>query len=271
MNLYDELSRIIALANKEIMEIYANDFDVEFKADSSPVTEADLRANRVISDELRKLDPSIPVVSEETQKPHYETRSKWMKYWLVDPLDGTRDFVGRRGYFTVNIALVESNRPTLGIVSWPTENTTYFGDVANRTALKIKDGDFLPIRSTKLSYDQLNVIMSFRHGQEKRQRFLEKLTDRFQVLNTIKISSSLKLCRIAEGSADLYPQLDGTSEWDTAAAQAVLEAAGGQVIQVDGKPLSYNCKQDFLNPSFLGVGSCDDELMDFLLEMMAES
>lgn len=271
MTLFEDLSRIIELANREVLDVYAGNFNVEAKSDDSPVTEADHRANHVIFEELQKLDASIPVVSEESRIPDFATRSKWQRYWLVDPLDGTKDFVSRRGYFTINIALVEGNEAQVGIVSWPTKKLHYYGEIRDHVALRIHDGTRERIRSRNISNEQLNVIMSFRHGQEKRDEFLESLKHRYHTINSERISSSLKFCRIAEGNADLYPQFGGTSEWDTAAAQAVLEAAGGKVLRLNGERLLYNTKAELLNPSFLAVGDCRDDFLQHFLEVATAS
>ena len=271
MNLFNDLNHIIELANQEVLSVYDENFDVETKSDDSPVTDADRRANDVIFNELRKLDSTIPVVSEESHIPEFDVRASWRRYWLVDPLDGTKDFVSRRGYFTVNIALVEENEPRVGIVSWPIEQINYYGDTQENTAFLIgKDGK-KSIRTREISSAELNVIMSFRRGQVRCQRFLDKLSNRFNSVNTEHISSSLKLCRIADQRADLYPQFDGTSEWDTAAGQAVLEAAGGRVILLNGDPLRYNTKQELLNPPFFALGTCGDDYLSYFLQCAADS
>lgn len=236
-----------------ILEVYATDFDVQEKDDSSPLTQADMASNRRIEHGLRALTPNIPVLSEESALPAFAERSQWETYWLVDPLDGTKEFVNRNGEFTVNIALIEKNRPVFGVVHVPVHHKTYFGCAGYGAELRDAGAESRKIRVAEKSAEPVRVVGSRSHGGSSLDEFLENLGE----YEMHPMGSSLKFCLIAEGAADIYPRLGPTSEWDTAAAQAVVEQAGGSVITLDGKPLSYNCKSDILNPHFLVVGPED--------------
>lgn len=236
-----------------ILEVYATDFDVQEKDDSSPLTQADMASNRRIEHGLRALTPNIPVLSEESALPAFAERSQWETYWLVDPLDGTKEFVNRNGEFTVNIALIEKNRPVFGVVHIPVHNKTYFGCAGYGAELRSAGAESRKIRVAEKSAERVRVVGSRSHGRSSLDGFLENLGE----YEMHPMGSSLKFCLVAEGAADIYPRLGPTSEWDTAAAQAVVEQAGGSVITLDGKPLSYNCKSDILNPHFLVVGPED--------------
>jgi len=236
-------------AGDAIMTVYnSDDFNVQLKSDDSPLTKADIAANDIIVAALTKLTPDIPILSEESAKAPYETRKHWTKFWLVDPLDGTKEFVKRNGEFTVNIALIENGNPILGVVYAPVLDTTYsaangigaFKQEANKPAQEIKTADY---RNQKLK-----VVASRSHAGPDLQAFLDKLGD----YDVISMGSSLKLCLVAEGAAHLYPRLGPTMEWDTAAAHAVVNAAGGQVENLEKEPLQYN-KENLLNPYFMVV------------------
>ena len=240
-------------AGDAILEVYATDFDVQEKDDSSPLTQADMASNRRIEQGLRVLTPNIPVLSEESALPAFAERSQWETYWLVDPLDGTKEFVNRNGEFTVNIALIEKNRPVFGVVHVPVHHKTYFGCAGYGAELRDAGAESRKIRVAEKSAERVRVVGSRSHGRSSLDGFLENLGE----YEMHPMGSSLKFCLIAEGTADIYPRLGPTSEWDTAAAQAVVEQAGGSVVTLDGKPLSYNCKSDILNPHFLVVGPED--------------
>lgn len=258
-----DLERIVGIAEKAgkaIMEIYARNFDVEHKEDKSPLTEADLAAHRIIVEELEKIEPRLPVLSEESAKIPYEERSRWLRYWLVDPLDGTREFIKRNGEFTVNIALVESGRPTCGVVHVPVSETTYYGCVGKGAWKKEKGKPPQPIQVAKQRRHPLRVAGSRSHAGDSLKRFLERVGPH----EMLSMGSSLKLCLVAEGDADIYPRLGPTSEWDTAAAQAVVEAAGGHVTDLDLKPLRYNHKESLLNPYFLVFGDENEDWACYL-------
>lgn len=257
--LIEPLTDLAREAGERIMRVYRRDFAVETKADESPLTEADRAAHDRILAGLRKLTPGIPVLSEEGGLPGYDSRRRWAVYWLVDPLDGTKEFVKKNGEFTVNIALVEGGQAVLGIVHAPALETTYLG-LLGGGAFRIHDGERTPIRTRALPSGPLTFVVSRSHRGEAVDRLLERLPPH----QCISVGSSLKFCLVAEGKADLYPRFGPTSEWDTAAAQCVVEAAGGRVTRVDLTPLSYNTKTSLLNPDFLVFGDPEWELRPFL-------
>ena len=240
-------------AGRAIMEVYATDFDVQSKADASPVTAADLAAHRLIAAGLARLCPGIPILSEEDGLPAYAERAAWPEYWLVDPLDGTKEFVKRNGEFTVNIALIRSNRPVLGVVNVPVQRTTYIGCEGHGAERRRNGGPGEPLNVATRSAEPPRVAGSRSHPSDKLAAFLEALGEH----ELVPMGSSLKFCRVAEGKADVYPRLGPTSEWDTAAAQAVVEHAGGLVLKMDGRPLRYNTKDNILNPHFIVFGAND--------------
>ena len=248
----DALLDTVRAAGEEVLAVYRSDFAVRSKADNSPLTEADLRAHGVIATRLKALDPALPILSEESQPPPFRERRGWTRYWLVDPLDGTREFIERNGEFTVNIALVENGTPVLGLVGAPAQGVVFVGDCrpARPTAYRLDAGGQTTLRTRTMRGDAVRVVASRRHGGERLAGYLETLASRFRV-SKVPVGSSLKLCILAEGKADLYPRLGPTSEWDTAAAHAVLRAAGGDVLRCDGGALAYNAKESLLNPEFL--------------------
>ena len=252
--LHADLVDVVRRAGAEIMEVYATDFDVETKSDSSPVTEADLRAHAVIVDGLRAVAPEYPILSEESEPPGFETRSTWSRYWLVDPLDGTKEFVGRNGEFTVNIALIDGHRAVLGIVGVPARDEVFVGDVTTQTAYKETETARQRLATRPLAEQGVTVVASRSHGGDRLERFLDAVGAVLGPIARRPVGSSLKLCLLAEGEADFYPRLGPTSEWDIAAAHAVLAAAGGAVRRFDGRPLEYNTTPSFLNPEFMAVG-----------------
>lgn len=224
---------------------------IKQKDDKSPVTEADLLAHQVICEGLAKLTPELPVLSEEAADIDFSTRQSWKEYWLVDPLDGTKEFIHGNGEFTVNIALIADGEPVLGVVGVPITGDVYYAAAGHGAWLEkagTKERQQLHCRN----YDagaRVVVVASRRHGGGKLNDFLLQLDD-YQVTNS---GSSLKFCRVAEGVADIYPRFAPTSEWDTAAAHCVLRAAGGEVVDLQGQPLRYNSKESLLNPQFLAV------------------
>ena len=252
--LIDALVAIVDAAGREIMKVYESNFDVVTKDDASPLTQADLASHRLIRDALNNLTPEIPVLSEESTPPDFATRRSWNRYWLVDPLDGTKEFVNRNGEFTVNIALIEGHRALLGVVGVPARGVTYTGDVAARRAERRDQQGAHVINARRMDRaNNLVVVASRSHGGERLELFIDELSRRFRCVDRTPVGSSLKLCILAEGHADLYPRLGPTSEWDIAAAHAVLQAAGGAVWTFDRAPLSYNTKDSLLNPEFLAV------------------
>jgi 3'(2'), 5'-bisphosphate nucleotidase len=247
-------------AGREIMEVYARDFRVDEKADSSPLTDADLRSQKLILAGLARLTPDIPIVAEEAAAVPYDERSRWPQHWLVDPLDGTREFVLRNPEFTVNIALVRDHRPVLGVVHVPAQTLDYYaarGDGAFRQAANRPPA---PLHALSKAENPVRVVGSKSHRGDSLDGLLAKLGP--HVLKPV--GSSLKLCLVAEGAADFYPRLGPTMEWDIAAAQAVLECAGGYVTDLDGQPLRYNTRDSLLNPHFIAYGDASRNWLQYL-------
>ncbi len=246
-----QVRQAVAEAGSAILEIYADParFETEFKADDSPLTAADTAANEILVDALKSLTPDIPVLSEESAQAPWAIRQNWDRCWVVDPLDGTREFLKRNDEFTVNVALVEGHRPVLGVVYAPALGRWFFA-AAGEGAWR-KDGDRDPIRihvGEKIADRPWQVVGSRSHNTPEVDAFVEQLGD----AELVAMGSSLKLCLVADGSADLYPRLGPTSEWDTCAAQAVVEEAGGQVLNAEsGQPLTYNARESLLNPHFI--------------------
>jgi len=245
-----EIASLAKRAGVEILQVYSQPFDVTRKQDQSPLTQADLRAHSVIVRKLSELTPQLPVLSEEASDIPYDERRRWQRYWLVDPLDGTKEFVSRNGEFTVNIALIENHVPVLGVVHVPVKNTTYVGS-SDGAFKQVGDHGFTTIRVRRPPAIPLRIVGSRSHTKAGS---LDSLLERVGPHTLMSIGSSLKFCLIAEGSADFYPRFGPTSEWDTAAAHAVLEAAGGAVVDIHGQPLRYNLKADLLNPHFFAFG-----------------
>lgn len=258
-DLHGGLIDIVQRAGDAIVEVYGTDFEVADKADSSPLTQADLAAHRVIAEGLAELDPTTPLISEESDPPPFAERRHWQRYWLVDPLDGTREFVNRNGEFTVNIALIEDGVPTLGVVGVPVQQRIFLGDCnPNRpAAYAIEAGQRHELRGRSYSPPGITVVASRSHGGARLEAWLGGLAETFGEVQRTPVGSSLKFCLLAEGKADFYPRLGPTSEWDIAAASAVLAAAGGTVRQFSGDPIAYNAKESFLNPDFYAAADAD--------------
>jgi 3'(2'), 5'-bisphosphate nucleotidase len=263
MKIAELVEPAVALAKEAgdaILEVYATDFDVQAKDDESPLTQADMASHRVIDKGLKALTPDIPIISEESGLPPFEERREWRTYWLIDPLDGTKEFVNRNGEFTVNIALIDGNRPVLGVVHVPVSGKTYTGCDGVGAGVRESDGSSRSIVVAPKSAAPIRVVGSRSHRGASLDAFLETLGE----VEMLPMGSSLKFCVVAEGGADIYPRLGLTSEWDTAAAQAVVEQAGGAVLELDGKPLAYNAKEDILNPQFLVRGPEDHDWLELL-------
>lgn len=249
--LIEPVVSIAAKAGDAILEIYnSGNFDVETKDDKSPLTAADKASHETIVAALAALTPDIPVLSEESTAIAWDERSQWDEYWLIDPLDGTKEFIKRNGEFTVNIALIQGNHAVLGIVHVPVQNRCFFGHKGGGSFERDARGTISPISVTAKAETPVRVVGSRSHRGELLDGYLERLGDHIMV----PMGSSLKLCLVALGEADVYPRLGLTSEWDTAASQAVVECAGGKVVQTDGSPLLYNAKENILNPFFLVYG-----------------
>ena len=235
-------------AAQKIMEVYETDFEVRNKTDRTPLTRADMSSHEIICGRLAELTPDIPVLSEESAHIPYSTRKTWDLYWLVDPLDGTREFIKRNGEFTVNIALIEGNYPVLGVIYAPVMDLCYYA-AENEGAYKQGNGEAdLRLRSKTSKADSLVVAGSRSHGNERQQAFLRKMGSRIE---TLAIGSSLKFCLVAEGVADIYARYGPTSEWDSAAGQCIVEEAGGRVTDTGFNRLRYNSKESLINPDFL--------------------
>ena len=251
------LEGVITLAHaagEAILPFWRAGVEVTAKADDSPVTAADLAAHHVLLDGLTALDPSIPVLSEEDANIPQDVRAGWTRWWLVDPLDGTKEFISGSEEFTVNIALIEQGRVVFGVVSMPTSGRCYYGG-AGLGAWRADADVTVPIRvrNTPPEGEALTVVASRRHSSPEQEGLLAGLSEYLGELQLTSVGSSLKFCLLAEGAADCYPRLAPTSQWDTAAAQGVLEGAGGVVLQLDGEPFSYPARESLLNDSFLAL------------------
>jgi 3'(2'), 5'-bisphosphate nucleotidase len=248
----DLLSNVCAIAERAgaaIMDVYARDFAVELKDDQSPLTAADLAAHTAIAEGLAKLEPLLPLLSEESGNNAFEARRDWDTYWLVDPLDGTKEFVKRNGEFTVNIALIDHHEPVLGVVYAPVLNRLYSGIRGVGAWLRADGASARSIAVTKPAHAPVRVVGSRSHASPELGAYLAEIGPH----ELKSMGSSLKICLVAEGEADVYPRLGPTSEWDTAAAHAVLLGAGGQMVDTSGQPLRYN-KANLLNPHFIAFG-----------------
>ncbi len=248
------LNSIAVSAGDAIMEIYGHDFSVEEKSDKSPLTAADRKSNEIILEGLRRYHPDIPFISEETRQTAYTERKNWERLWLIDPLDGTKEFIKKNGEFTVNMALVENGQPVLGIVYAPAFEKGYVGvrgagaftfSKSNRTLVQIDAAEHYSL------LPKVNVVGSRSHLSDETLLFVEDLKATGKQVEFVSSGSSLKFCLVAEGKADVYPRFGPTMEWDTAAAHAVVSCAGKQVLQYPEMiPLTYN-KENLLNPWFI--------------------
>ncbi|MFV8826400.1 3'(2'),5'-bisphosphate nucleotidase CysQ [Alkalihalobacterium sp. APHAB7] len=259
-----DLSQVLNIAieaGKEIIDVYNTEFEIEQKADESPLTIADRKSHQVIESQLYKQFPKIPVLSEEGKHQSYAKRQDWTYAWVVDPLDGTKEFIKRNGEFTVNIALIENGIPVLGVIYAPVLDIAYIAkkgvgsykldNVSDRTFSteeEIIQGLKLPVSEKR---DYISVVASRSHLSKETEEYVDRLREKYGEVDMTSAGSSLKLCLVAEGKADVYPRFAPTMEWDTAAGQAIVEQSGGTVVKVDNsEPLSYN-KEDLLNPWFI--------------------
>jgi len=266
LNTRDVLEQLVDISRRaglKILEWYEGDMGITLKSDDSPLTLADLASHELINAELSNRWPDIPILSEESADIPWETRQTWQQYWLVDPLDGTKEFINRNGEFTVNIALIRNHQPVMGVVHVPVTDTSYFG--ARELAAWCQDGSAdAQVIQVRRPAAQTSVIVGSRsHANPELASQLQQLGPH----ELTSMGSSLKFCRIAEGLADFYPRLGPTCEWDTAAAQAVVEAAGGQVVKIDGSPLDYNNKDIYLNPYFFVFGDPEKAWLEPFLNM----
>lgn len=250
---------IVREAGRVIMEVYRDIGTVKTKSDGSPVTEADHRAQRVIAAHLGELTPDTPILSEESAQAPYSERRHWREFWLVDPLDGTREFINQRDEFTVNIALVRGDVPVLGVVGIPAQDLVYWGGVdgaGGQAWCQHNDGRPQRIHVAHFHSGAPIVVASRSHASPPTAEFVARAKEAFGDCELKSMGSALKICLVAEGKADVYPRLGPTSEWDIAAAHAVLEAAGGRMTTARGEPLRYN-KENILNPWFVAAGESD--------------
>jgi 3'(2'), 5'-bisphosphate nucleotidase len=252
-----EVSNLAISAGHAIIEHYQKDIKVMIKEDQSPLTNADLDSNNIICSGLSKIDSTIPIISEESFV-DWQIRKEWNKYWLIDPLDGTKEFINKNGEFTVNIALIENNKPVLGVIFVPVLSILYFAS-QNFGSYKLNCSSNLNSlnESTKIQVNEKNksnhllVIGSRSHSNEDFNKWVKENIEDYEL---IKTGSSLKFCHIADGNADLYPRFGPTSEWDIAAGHIILTEAGGIINSIDSEEILYNTKENILNPFF--IASC---------------
>jgi 3'(2'), 5'-bisphosphate nucleotidase len=254
-NLLEGLREIVFEAGQAILEIYKTDFSVDIKEDQSPLTQADLAAHEIIVSGLTRLTPGTPILSEESVLPDYRVRKKWKEYWLVDPLDGTKEFVNRNGEFTVNVALICDHQPVIGVVGVPVQGKIFLGDVEEGVAELHTENEVSSLqgRTFDKKLNKLSVVASRSHGGEELDAFLKGLKKDFPLMTKTSVGSSLKLCILASGEADFYPRIGPTNEWDIAAAHAVVRASGGELFEMNGEAKKYNTQESLLNENFYAV------------------
>jgi len=272
----EQLIDIAAEAGTAISDVYHTEFQVSYKEDLSPLTLADQRSHSIILSRLSELSPRFPVLSEEGKDIPYEERKEWEHFWLVDPLDGTKEFVKKNGEFTVNIALIHGNKPVVGLIYIPEKRTYYFGAeglgayklVSDNTPLPgLFYGDLLKkarrLSSAKKTQDgrPVTIIGSRSHASKEFEEFIKVMKQKYPDVAILSAGSSLKFCLVAEGAADIYPRFGPTMEWDTAAGQCIVEESGGVVVDMSRKRFTYN-KESLLNSNF--VVTCSESLLDLL-------
>ena len=255
MKINQDLALILKVCNisikagKKILEYYySNNNEIFIKDDETPLTKADLASNKIIIEELKGIDNNIPLLSEETLV-DWNKRKEWNTYWLIDPLDGTKEFIKKNDEFTVNIALIENNKPTFGVIYAPILRETFWGSEGDGSFFLDKENNTKKINVSKNVNDPIKIVTSRSHPSDELSRLLGKIKN----YDLLKVGSSLKFCLIASGQADIYPRLGPTSEWDTAAGEAILKFAGGGVIKLDGRQMKYNETGSLLNESFIAL------------------
>jgi len=259
LQLLNAVNEIAIAAGSEILDVYNSEqaIEVSTKQDDSPLTDADRRAHLLIVDRLSSLTPNIPLLSEESNAIDYSLRKSWQRYWLIDPLDGTKEFINRNGEFTVNIALIENGQSVAGVVHVPVTGISYFGGIgigAWKQNINQLDNEVQLIVSQAMQENSgVRIVASRRHLGEQLDALVEKLENHFGKATLLSMGSSLKMCLLAEGSADIYPRMAPTCEWDTAAAHGILCAAGGEIVDLQFRPLRYNSKPELLNPFFIAL------------------
>ena len=249
----NDIINIVEKAGEIIMKIYSdNKYHIELKNDNSPVTIADLQASDYICKELKRLYPDIPIICEETTQIEYEIRKNYKLFWLVDPLDGTKDFIKRNGQFTVNIGLIHQGKSILGVVGVPTQKKIYYGQLGGGSFLKYNN-TITKLKCRKIDYSKpIKIVCSNSHINKDTKDYLDSLDFKYKSIN---LGSSLKFMKVAEGEVDIYPRLNGTKEWDTAASHIIVEEAGGKIVLSSDNisPLNYN-KESLKNPYFIVYG-----------------
>lgn len=253
-----DIKNIALKAGIEIMKIYKQDFSIKYKDDKSPLTDADLKSNDIICKALFKLYPNIPIISEENQEIPYQIRKDWRYYWCIDPIDGTKEFIKKNGEFTVNIALIENNTPVLGVVYAPALKTIYYAKKSDGSYMELLDDkcevlskDKLPVKINNDEKKEIIVVASKSHLSSETQDFINNLALSTEHLTLIPKGSSLKLCMVATGQADIYPRLAPTMEWDTAAADAIVRESGKMTYQFQSNQAVVYNKENLLNPWFV--------------------
>ena len=244
---------LVRQAGAATLPFWRADVTVNEKADASPVTAADMAAHHILNDGLLAIAPDIPVLSEEAADIALSERGQWNRWWLVDPLDGTKEFIAGTEEFTVNVALIEQGRVVFGVVGIPATGQCYFGGAGLGAWREDKAGKAEPISVRLAPQEAFTLVASRRHSSLAQEALLAGLSERFGDLQLANVGSSLKFCQLAEGNADCYPRLAPTSQWDTAAAQGVLEGAGGEVLTLKGEALTYEARESLLNPYFLAL------------------
>ncbi len=250
------LHAVVALVEQTgelILPYWRRELAVFQKADASPVTAADLAAHRALAEGLTQLDATIPVLSEEDCAVALAERASWTRWWLVDPLDGTQEFIAGSPEFTVNVALIEQGRVVFGVVGVPATGRCYYGGQGVGSWVRNAAGEVQPLNVRQQMLETFTLVASRRHSSAAQEHLLSALRQQFGGLELVNVGSSLKFCLIAEGSADCYPRLAPTSQWDTAAAQGVLEGAAGLVLDINGLPLAYPAQKSYLNPYFIAL------------------
>lgn len=249
------LIELVRSAREPILEMYleSSQFPVQAKSDSSPLTQADLVSHEIIMRGLKKITPTIPALSEESANIPFDVRQQWQQHWLVDPIDGTKEFIQHTGDFTINIALIEKHRPILGLIYVPVTDVVYFASEGKSAFKQTNNEAPVRIAHRACSLDHMTVAVSRYYKKDK----LESFMSRFPHYEVAPVGSALKFCLLAEGKADIYPRLGNTCEWDTAAGQIILIEAGGAVVDLDLHPLQYNIKDSLLNSHFIAVGDAD--------------
>jgi 3'(2'), 5'-bisphosphate nucleotidase len=255
----EDIFEIIVRAGNEIIKVYqSNDFQVEMKSDKTPLTIADKNSNHVIVDGLKKIFPKIPILSEESKKTPFQTRKEWEYLWIIDPLDGTKEFIKKNGEFSINLALVKDGIPIFGILYLPVKDTLYYAAKGYGAYKKDNSGRFKRLFNSdedkeyeQIADSQKRIIISRSHYTEETQQFVKEIEKQFSKVQLISVGSAMKIAYLAEGKADIYPRLAPTMEWDIASGQIILEESGGKILDFYKKtPLIYN-KEDLRNPWFV--------------------